>query len=302
MSTGYKYIAIVGASGSIGKIILNGLIEYSLFSITAITRKESEATFPPGVTVRKTDFSESDLEAAFKGKDAVISTVGATGFAEQKKLVDAALRAGVKRFIPSEFSASNQNENVVRLLPLFGQKTEVLKYLKTKESEGLSWTGIVPSLLFDWGLENGFLGFDISNRKATIWNGGNKKFTLSNEKQLAQAVVSTLQRPEATKDQYLFIASVETSHKELLAALEEATAAKWDVTKTTTDEQVNDGMQKLGAGDFSGAFNLVRAISFGNIPGLNANYIRDERLGNDVLGLELESVKDTVNRVVKSSG
>ncbi|PLB45043.1 NmrA-like family protein [Aspergillus steynii IBT 23096] len=299
MSPAYKNIAIVGASGSIGKIILNGLIESSQFSITAITRKESEATFPAGVTIHKTDLSESDLEDAFKGKDAVISTVGAAGFAEQQKLVDAALRAGVKRFIPSEFSANNQNENVLKLLPLFGQKTELLKYLKTKESEGLTWTGIVPSLLFDWGLENGFLGFDIPNRKATIWDGGNKKFTLTNEKQLAQAVVSTLQRPEATKNQYLVIASVETSHKEILAALEEATAAKWEVTMTTTEEQVNDGLQKVGAGDFSGAFALVRAICFGSIPGLNANYVKDEKLGNYVLGLDLESVEETVKRVMK---
>ncbi|KAI9042810.1 aromatic alcohol reductase [Aspergillus affinis] len=299
MSVGYKNIAIVGASGSIGKIILNGLIESSQFSITAITRKESEATFPAGVTVCKTDFSESDLAEAFKGKDAVISTVGAAGFSEQKKLVDVALSAGVKRFIPSEFSASSQNEIVLKLLPLFGQKTELLNYLKTKESEGLSWTGIVPSLLFDWGLENGFLGFDIPNRKATIWDDGNKKFTLTNEKQLAQAAVSTLQRPEATKNQYLFIASAETSHGEILATLEESTAAKWEVTETTTDQEVNHGMQKLGAGDFSGAFNLVRATSFGNTPGLNANYIKDEKLGNGLLGLELESVKGTVNRVVK---
>jgi uncharacterized protein YbjT (DUF2867 family) len=115
-----------------------------------ICRKESEAVFPPGVTVRKTDFSGSSLEAAFQGQDAVISAVGATAFNEQKALVDAAIAAGVQRFIPSEFSANSQSKAVLQLLPLFGQKNDVIKYLKSKESSGLTWTGIATSALFDW--------------------------------------------------------------------------------------------------------------------------------------------------------
>lgn len=120
------------------------------FNTTVISRKDSSATFPSKVTVYKSDFSEGDLEAAFKGQDAVISALGAASFGEQKKLVDAAIRAGVKRFIPSEFSASSQNAAVLQLLPLFGQKAELIEYLKTKQSANFSWTGIATSLLFDW--------------------------------------------------------------------------------------------------------------------------------------------------------
>jgi hypothetical protein len=76
--------------------------------------------------------------------------VGATAFADQKKFVDASIRASVKRFIPSEFSASSQDKAVVGLLPLFGQKTEMIEYLRSKESTGLTWTGIAASCLFDW--------------------------------------------------------------------------------------------------------------------------------------------------------
>ncbi|KAA8650352.1 hypothetical protein EYZ11_000697 [Aspergillus tanneri] len=298
MSSPLKSVAVIGAGGSIGTIVVNGLIESSQFTITAITRSESKATFPAGVIVRKTNFSETDLEAAFKGKDAVISTVGSAAFSDQKKYVDAAVRAGVKRFIPSEFSASSLNAAVRGLLPLFEVKKELLEYLKAKEGEGLTWTGIFPSLLFDWGLGNGFLQFDIPNRKATIWDGGSKSFTLTNEKQLAQAVVSVLQYPQETQNQNINIASVETTQNEILAALEEETGAKWSVTSTTTDEQVSEARKKLGAGDFSGAFMLVRATTYASIPGLQSNYVKDLNLSNDLLGLELESVKKTVKRVV----
>lgn len=57
-------------------------------------------------------------------------------------------------------------------------------------------------------------------------------------------------------------------------------------------------VKKLTGGDFEGAFILVRATVFGNSPGLNANYVKDTELANDILGLKLESVEETVKRVV----
>lgn len=138
------------ASGSIGKIILDALVGAPQFKLTAVSRSSSDATFPAGVKVRKSDFSESDLVSAFAGQDAVISVVGMGGFSDQKKFIDAAVSAGVKRFLPSEFSSNTLSPAVRKLLPLFEQKLEVLEYLKTKESSGLTWTGVWTALLFDW--------------------------------------------------------------------------------------------------------------------------------------------------------
>lgn len=133
-----------------GQLIAKAFIGASQFNVTVLTRSSSKASFPAGFTVRKSDFSEADLVTAFKGQDAVISVVGMGGFTEQKKFIDAAISAGVKRFIPSEFSSNTLAPGVLQLLPLFGQKKEVLEYLKTKESSGLTWTAIWTALLFDW--------------------------------------------------------------------------------------------------------------------------------------------------------
>ncbi|KAJ5816379.1 hypothetical protein N7447_008612 [Penicillium robsamsonii] len=297
MASYLKNVAIIGASGTVGKIILDGLAS-SQFEITVISRKGREATFPSGVTVLKTDYSDNGLEVAFKGQDVVISAVGASAFGEQKKFVDAAIRAGVKRFIPSEFSANSQNEAVLQLQPIFGPKKELVEYLKNKETDGLTWTGIASSGLFDWGLTNGFLEFDIASHTATIWDGGNKSFTLTNQKALGEAVASVLLHPDETRNQFLFIASVETTQKDILAALEEELGVKWTVNETTTDIQVNEAAKKLAAGDFNGAFALVRATVFGNTPGLHSNYAKEENLANNVLGLHLETVSDVVKRVL----
>ncbi|KAJ5289084.1 hypothetical protein N7478_002114 [Penicillium angulare] len=291
-------VAIIGGGGNVGKIVLNALVSSGKFNITAIQRLESEATFPPGVTAIKSDFSDSSLEQAFKGQDAVISTVGATGLTEQQKFVDAALRAGVKRFIPSELSASSTDEAVISLLPLFGVKKNLIDYLKSKESEGLSWTGIATSGLLDWGLSNGFLEYDLQNHTAVIWDGGDKIFSATNEKALGQSVVSVLLGPQVTANKYLHVASVETSQNEILSALKKETGAKWTVSHVETDEVVSAAQKKLAAGDFTGAFTLVRAMMVGDIPGLKANYIQETDLANDLLGLKFETVKETVKRVV----
>ncbi|KAJ5288854.1 hypothetical protein N7478_001884 [Penicillium angulare] len=298
MASPLKNIAIIGASGRIGAIILEGLLKASQFNITAILRKESTAVFPPKFNVIKSDLSENDLVSAFQGQDAVISAIGGMGVADQKKIVHAALRAGIKRFIPSEFSVDSLNDAVLQLLPVFQVKRDLIEYLKTKQSDGLTWTGIATSGLLDWCLRNSALDFDIPSRTATIWDGGNKSFTLTNEKELQESVVAVLQHPEETCNKSLHVASVETTQIEILSALEEATGSKWKVIEPTTDAQVEEGAKRLSAGDFGGALIALRATIFGNKPGLKGNYAKDTRLANDVLGLKLDSVQATVQRVV----
>ncbi|KAL3459692.1 hypothetical protein BJX64DRAFT_279062 [Aspergillus heterothallicus] len=293
-----KNIAVVGASGAIGQVILAAIMKASEFNITVITRTSNSATFPAGVTVHRSDYSSADLQAVLKGHDALISALGATGFSEQKKIIDAAIAAGVYRFLPSEFSSDVMNDVVLGLLPLFSQKKEVIDYLKSKESDSFTWTGIATSGLFDWGLANGFHGFDIASHTATIWDTGDRKWTMTNEKHLGDAVIAVLRKPEDTANQYLYVASVETSQGEVLAAFERATSASWTVVNTTSEVQISEGLRKLSQGDFDGALMLVRATVVSSLPGLGANYAKDRKLANELLGLKRDSVQETVDRLV----
>lgn len=140
--------------------------------------------------------------------------------------------------------------------------------------------------------------FDLASHTATIWDGGNKSFTLTNQKALGDAIASVLLHHDKTRNQFLFIATVETTQKDILAALEEESGVKWTVNETTTDIQVTGAVEKLAAGDFSGAFSLVRATVYGNTPGLHSNYAKEEKLANDVLGLQLETVSNVIRRVL----
>jgi len=126
------------------------LLDSSAFSVSVLSRKSSEASFPAGVKVQKTDYTTSSLVSAFEGVDAVVSAVGMGGLAEQKAVIDAAVKSGVKRFIPSEFSVNTMSPAVQALVPVFQGKKDVIDYLVSKEKDGLSWTGIATGLLFDW--------------------------------------------------------------------------------------------------------------------------------------------------------
>lgn len=72
--------------------------------MTAISRKESKATFPDGVKVVRSDFSPSELADAFSSQDVVISAVSTMGENQEIKFIDAALKAGVKRYISNDVS------------------------------------------------------------------------------------------------------------------------------------------------------------------------------------------------------
>lgn len=150
MSQSIKNVVVIGAGGNLGQPILEALLDSSTFTVTVLSRATSEATFPPGVSVRKTDYTLSSLVSAFEGTDAVVSAVGMGGFAQQKTVIDAAVKAGVKHFIPSEFSVNTISPAVCALVPVFARKKDIIDYLVSKEKEGLSWTGIAAGLLFDW--------------------------------------------------------------------------------------------------------------------------------------------------------
>lgn len=126
------------------------------FEVTAVTREESKATFPDTVAVRRADLSSVEsLTAAFAGQDAVVSAVS-TVFAvipgAQNPMINAAVAAGVKRFIPSEYGLNTRKLQGEVLGDWLQAKTSAVDYLieKAQSSPSFTWTGIGTSLFFDW--------------------------------------------------------------------------------------------------------------------------------------------------------
>ena len=168
----YKNVILLGATGNLGKHVLQVLLTDSTFNVTVLSRNDSTASFSPKVKVLKVDYSDAAaLTKALANQDVVISTVGGQGVAGDfgEVLIQAAIDAKVKWFIPSEFGVDIENPSVN--IPFLAGKIAVVNLLKKNQSR-IAHTFITTGGFLDWGFDNGFLGFDIKNHSAVIYDEG----------------------------------------------------------------------------------------------------------------------------------
>lgn len=151
-SFGDETHCVTQGSGNLGTAIVRSLVDAG-FAVTAVSRASSTSTFPEGVAVKKVDFgSLEEVQSAFAGNDAVVSTIATLGVGAQQVIVDAALAAHVVRFIPSEFGINTRVAAGTPIGKILAGKVAVVDYLssKAKENPWFSWTGISTGLFFDW--------------------------------------------------------------------------------------------------------------------------------------------------------
>lgn len=99
------------------------------------------------------------MVSAFKDQDAVILTTG-HGLTNPNGIVDAAIKAGVKRFVPSEFGSNTQNKGAVGLASMMAGKAALVDYLRSKESTGLTWTALATGIFFDLCVDSTIFNFN----------------------------------------------------------------------------------------------------------------------------------------------
>ncbi|TFB02998.1 Isoflavone reductase-like protein P3 [Trichoderma ghanense] len=297
MATALKNIALVGASGNVGKVLLPALLA-SNFTVTVLRRASSSpSTIPDGVRTVDVDFTSVDsLTAALAGQDAVVSTVGSAALgAEQKKLVDAAVAAGVKRFLPSEFGCDLANPLAAKL-PVFAPKVEVARYLEEKaQATPLTYTFVYTGPFFDWGLQYDFI-FRSAGARPLLYDGGNAVFSTSTLDAVAQAVVAVLSKPEETKNRAVKFQSAAISQAQLLEiAKEVAPERDWQPEVVKLDDLTKAADERLAKGLFDGetfAPYILRAIN-------DERYgPKFEELDNELLGIK-QLTEEEIKAIVK---
>lgn len=197
--------------------MLNALVKSGKFNVTALKRPTSAATFPSSVKVATVDLSSVDaVTSALKGQDAVVSTVGTAGLQSQSVLVEAAVAAGVKRFLPSDFGCDIGNPKG-GALPVFGYKVAIHKQLRAAAAAKpeFSYTLVCNNAFLDWGLEKNII-LNWSESQPKLFDGGDKQFSATSLDSIGQAVVGILTHTEKTKNRFVYIKDIDISQKELL--------------------------------------------------------------------------------------
>ncbi|SCO92623.1 related to 2`-hydroxyisoflavone reductase [Fusarium oxysporum] len=295
--TNIMNVAVLGATGNLGPHIIKALLTQG-FRVTALTRGSSSSVLPEGVEVKTVDFgSQGSIVEALSGQDAVVSAIGTLAVPLQLSLIDAAVSANVKRFIPSEFGVDTRLIAGTKLAPLLQGKLKVVEYLKEKAKQHpeFSWTALATGSLFESALRNGGFGFDLSKRHAIIFDSGDARFSPTSFDIVGKAVAAILTKTDETENQYLGVSSFTTSQTEILKILEKETGTKWDVDQVSTADLEKVGWQKLGEKNPLGAFDLMKAFQFQDG---QQRSLSDDASASSVLDLPAEDVSCLIKALV----
>jgi len=290
-----KNVAVVGGSGNLGAPVVQALIEAG-FNVTVLSRPDSKATFPSNVRVHRTDYSSNtSIAEALKGQDAVVSTIATPALNQQVAVIEEAVKAGVKRFIPSEFGINTQKADG-GIKKILGGKISLQEKLKktAAEHKEFSWTGISTGIFFDWGLEHGF-GYNLKEKTATVFDSGNEPFTATNLPTIGKAVAAVLKHPEQTANKYIEVASFVTTQNEIVKNLEEATGAKFTIDHRNTAETQKIADEKLAKGDFSSFRDYLTVYVYADGKGQSP---KESELANKEIGLEKDDLKASIKAVL----
>jgi putative NADH-flavin reductase len=207
----YKKVAIAGATGNLGPSIVNELVNQG-FEVTVLSSSGNTSSLPSAVKVIKVDYSSQDsLISALRGQEAFISAI--PKHEEQPALIDAAIAAGVQRFIPSEFGSNIIGNDKVRALPVFAGKLKTQEYLRAKQDK-ISHTFLINGLFLDWGLSIGWLAN--LKGKTDINDNGDSVHSFTLLADIAKAVAGILKHPEETKNRGVYVQSAALSQNQVL--------------------------------------------------------------------------------------
>jgi uncharacterized protein YbjT (DUF2867 family) len=254
--------------------------------VTVIQRASSKSTLPKSrakvITVADT-YPVEELTQAFRGQDVVLNAITSLSVSEQHRIIDAAIAAGVKRYVPSEFGLINSDPRAAALSPVFREKGEVQQYLKDRQDTGLTWTSFACGMWLKWSIEHNFLGIDYAGQKFKIWDDGEGYFSCTTLEDTASAVVNALKKSAETANKLLLISNFATTQNELFAAIEELSGKKFERSYVKTDELVADAHKRLANGDIYAAFDTIET---GFVTGRYSGHLEEEGpLANDLLGV-----------------
>ncbi|KAJ3548353.1 hypothetical protein NM208_g1055 [Fusarium decemcellulare] len=294
-----KNVMVVGATGNVGPHVISALLERS-FQVTILSRITSSHPLPAQVTEIKTDYTPASLEQVLQGQDAVICTLGYAGLEKQLDLVDAAEKAGVKRFIPSEFGSPKGTKDIPEYTNLLQNKLKIVQYLQQKAENNpqFSWCAFTTGTFLDRALLTfPDFGFDVRKERATIFDSGNEPFTAMTIHSIGKPVAASLSfdKLDDTKNRYVGISSLKVTQNEVLAAFEKETGRSWDVNRKNTADVLAEAKNKMANGDFKGGYvGFMIAQMFEDNAGRAAVDGRD----NILLGTPQEKLEDLIKLVL----
>lgn len=295
-------IALAGATGNLGVPILSALLSHN-YPVTVLTRISSTSTPPapcPNLTIESVDFTSiASLTPVLQNIDVVISCFATCALDAQTPLIDAAVAAGVSRFIPADFGMDTANSWAMQL-PVGAVKAATQDYLREEgaANPGFSWTAIAVGWFLDWTIEMGII-IDSKQHSATLYNGGDVMFSATTLADIAKAVVGVIEHLDETRNRLIYVHSARVTQNKLIGYAKEMDGKEWTVVEKGTEEVREESLRLYEEG--GGELDVENAVlGFCVVALFDEKYGGDfeGRVANEIVGIK-EMGEEEIRKLVK---
>jgi len=301
-----KRIAIVGAGGNVGSATLRNLLQINPdVAITIVTREDSSSEFPESsqITIKKGSYDDANfLHSDFKDAElAMFALSFSASGAPQRKMIEAAAKAGVRWIIPNEYAGDGTNKKMFESVEWFHDKIAAREHIVelSKKYEGLSYIGVATNPWTEGSINWGLFGFNVGSRKATMYDGAGS-FNSSSMNQVGLGIARLLSLPVTSSsdpraslshyaNKFVYISSFFVTQDKLFDSIKKATATSdsdWTISKSSIENAIKSG-------DGGAA---VYAHYMGE--GLGGDYEAKAKEDRPVLGLKEENLDEIVKAAV----
>jgi len=296
MTSPFKNVLLIGAGGSIGSVVLKAFVAEPSLSVTVLKRESSHAALPPHVaSVTVPDSYPTDaLIDAFRGHDVIVSCMASLSVSDQFRFIDAAIVAGVRRYVPSEYGLNNMFPEAQALNAVFRDKGAVQTYLRERAAEGkIEWMSISCGMWISWSMQHDFLGMRVRKNEVTFWDKGEGRFSVTTEENTALGLVNALIKiPADTKNTNVLLSEFITTPKELMAEIERQTGEKFTVDLIDSWTRIPELQARYASGEVAAVYGLLEA---GFVTGrYGADLEKEGKLFNKRLGLKGHTLQEVV--------
>lgn len=197
-------VVVAGGSGGLGQHIVDAILATKKHDVVVLSRSPKPALSRRGATVVPVSYTDpNSLENALKGADAVISTMvdynPTRWVASQLALLNAAKKAGVRRFAPSEWTGRNVPNDPINL---YACRYDMEKAVR---KSGLEFTFFENGAFMNYlGCGTPGVGYidpwklivDVENCSATIPGDGNNPIVMTRTEDIGAFVAASLDLPK----------------------------------------------------------------------------------------------------------
>jgi uncharacterized protein YbjT (DUF2867 family) len=223
-----KKILLAGPTGNLGPHLAKEMIAEGMevFALVRPQTIENTGKVGPlkamGVHLVPGDLNDpASLDSACQGMDAVVSALGGGQLMQQTDLLNAAVKAGVKRFIPSEFGVDPYASGP-GVCDLFDAKATIQQ--KVKES-GIDYTMIYTNCFLEfWGSGLGQIANNPSSGEVMVYGDGNVPASMVALPDIARFTTAMITDPSMANKEVRITANVMTQ-EELISLWEKLTGS-----------------------------------------------------------------------------